>query len=42
VGIRLFDSEASTLRSRLVQTGEKLTLLPKKVRHKTMIPDDDF
>ena len=42
VGIRLFDSEGSTLSRHLRQTDETLTLLPKKIHHKTMIPDDEF
>jgi DNA-binding XRE family transcriptional regulator len=42
VGIKLFDAEAATLRARLTQTEEKLTLLPKKMRHTTLPPDDDF
>jgi transcriptional regulator with XRE-family HTH domain len=42
VGIKLFDSEEATLRRHLAQADEKLTLLPRKVRHKTMLPDDDF
>jgi DNA-binding XRE family transcriptional regulator len=42
VGIKLFDAEAATLRGRLAQTEETLTLLPKKVRTTTLLPDDDF
>lgn len=42
VGIRLFDSDESTLSVHLQQTREKLTLLPKSVRKKIKTVRDDF
>ncbi|MBU0832325.1 MAG: helix-turn-helix domain-containing protein [Alphaproteobacteria bacterium] len=43
VGIRLFDyDERNTLKERMTHLDEKLTLLPKSVRHNVKDVDDDF
>ncbi len=43
VGIRLFDyDERNTLKERMTHLDEKLTLLPKSVRHSVKDVDDDF
>jgi transcriptional regulator with XRE-family HTH domain len=43
VGVRLFDyDERITLKERITQLDEKLTLLPKSVRHSVKDVDDDF
>jgi len=42
VGVKLFDTDESTLTKYLHQTREKLTLLPKSVRKKTKEVCDDF
>ena len=42
VGVRLFDADANSLSKQLRSTEEKLTLLPKSVRPKQKIVDDDF
>ncbi|SIQ89068.1 DNA-binding transcriptional regulator, XRE-family HTH domain [Rhizobium sp. RU33A] len=43
VGIRLFDhDERNTLKARMTYLDEKLTLLPKSVRHSVKDVDDDF
>ena len=42
VGISLFDAGASRLSSHIKQVEEKLTLLPKAIRKKTRVIDDDF
>ena len=42
VGIKLFDAEATTLTRHIRQTEDKLTLLPKSVRKKVKVVDDDF
>jgi transcriptional regulator with XRE-family HTH domain len=42
VGVKLFDSEATTLTQHIRQTEDKLTLLPKSVRKKAKVVDDDF
>lgn len=42
VGVKLFDTEATTLTKHIRQTEDKLTLLPKSVRKKAKIADDDF
>ncbi len=42
VGVKLFDAEASTLTRHIRQTEDKLALLPKSVRKKVKVADDDF
>lgn len=42
VGVKLFDVEATTLTKHVRQTEEKLALLPKSVRKKAKVIDDDF
>jgi transcriptional regulator with XRE-family HTH domain len=42
VGIKLFDAEATTLTQHRRQTEDKLALLPKSVRKKTNVADDEF
>lgn len=42
VGIKLFDAEATTLTKHIRQTEDKLALLPKSVRKKVRVADDDF
>lgn len=42
LGIKLFDADASSLSRHIHQTGDKLALLPKSVRKKTKVADDDF
>ncbi|EKF59881.1 XRE family transcriptional regulator [Agrobacterium albertimagni AOL15] len=43
VGVRLFDyDERNTLKERITQLDEKLTLLPKSVRHSVEDIDDAF
>jgi transcriptional regulator with XRE-family HTH domain len=42
VGVKLFDAEATTLTKHIRQTEEKLGLLPKSVRKKVKVADDDF
>jgi len=42
VGIKLFDAEGTTLTKYIRETEDKLTLLPKSVRHKMRVIDDDF
>ncbi len=42
VGVKLFDVEATTLTKHIRQTEEKLALLPKSVRKKAKVIDDDF
>ncbi|OQW72958.1 MAG: transcriptional regulator [Proteobacteria bacterium ST_bin11] len=42
VGIKLFDTEATTLTHHIRQMEDKLALLPKSVRKKAEIVDDDF
>jgi len=42
VGIKLFDAEATTLTKHIRQTEDKLALLPKSVRKKVKVADDDF
>jgi DNA-binding XRE family transcriptional regulator len=42
VGVRLFDHDERTLRMQTAHLNEKLTLLPKSVRHKAKEFDDDF
>ena len=42
VGVKLFDADESTLMRYLRQSKEKLTLLPKSVRHKKKVLRDDF
>ena len=42
VGVKLFDAEATTLTKHIRQTEDKLALLPKSVRRKVKVADDDF
>ena len=42
VGIKLFDSERSTLASHLARTDDKLAVLPSAVRKSRKTVDDDF
>jgi transcriptional regulator with XRE-family HTH domain len=42
VGVRLFDADAATLTQYIRQTEDKLALLPKSVRNKARVADDDF
>jgi hypothetical protein len=42
VGIKLFDSERSTLASHLARTEDKLAVLPSAVRKSRKTVDDDF
>jgi transcriptional regulator with XRE-family HTH domain len=42
VGVKLFDTEATTLTQHIRQTEDKLSLLPKSVRKKVKAVDDDF
>jgi len=40
--IRLFDAEPTVLSRYVGQTRETLALLPKSIRHRTTVVDDDF
>jgi transcriptional regulator with XRE-family HTH domain len=42
VGVKLFDAEATTLTRHIRETKDKLALLPKSVRKKAKVVDDDF
>lgn len=42
VGVKLFDTEATTLTQHIRQAEDKLALLPKSVRKKVKVADDDF
>ena len=42
VGVKLFDPEATMLTKHIRQTEDKLALLPKSIRKKTKVVDDDF
>ena len=42
VGVKLFDAEATTLTRLIRQSEDKLALLPKSVRKKVRVADDDF
>jgi transcriptional regulator with XRE-family HTH domain len=42
LGVKLFDAPETTLTTQLRQTEEKLALLPKSVRQKTRVVNDDF
>lgn len=42
VGVKLFDAEATALTKHIRQTEDKLALLPKSVRKKVKVADDDF
>lgn len=42
VGVKLFDAEATTLTKHIRQAEDKLALLPKSVRKKVKVADDDF
>lgn len=42
VGVKLFDAESTSLNKYILQTQEKLALLPQKTRKSTKVVDDDF
>ena len=42
VGVALFEADETSLARHLRQTEDKLALLPKTVRKKTKVVDDDF
>ena len=42
VGVRLFDMDERGLSMQIARLDEKLTLLPKSVRHREKDVDDDF
>ena len=42
VGVVLFDPERSTLAAQMARTDDKLALLPRAVRPRSMSVDDDF
>ena len=42
LGVKLFDADATTLTKHIRQTDDRLTLLPKSVRKKVKVADDDF
>lgn len=42
VGVKLFDVEATTLTKHIRQVEDKLAVLPKSVRKKAKVVDDDF
>ena len=42
VGVKLFEAEKTTLANHIRHTEEKLVLLPKSIRKKTKVVDDDF
>lgn len=42
VGVKLFDSEETSLRRQIRQVEDKLTLLPKSIRKQIGVVDDDF
>ena len=42
VGVKIFDADATTLTRHIRQTEDKLALLPKSVRKKVTVADDDF
>ncbi len=42
VGVKLFDAEATTLTKHIRQTEDKLALLPKSVRKRVKVADDEF
>lgn len=42
VGVKLFDTDDTTLSKYIRETDDKLTLLPKSIRMKTRTVDDDF
>jgi transcriptional regulator with XRE-family HTH domain len=42
LGVKLFDAEATTITKHIRQTEDKLVLLPKAVRKKVKVADDDF
>lgn len=42
LGIKLFDEEETALSKHIRLNEDKLTLLPKSIRHKTRVIDDDF
>ena len=41
-GVKLFDSEASSLTRHLARAENTLALLPRRIRHKDIIIDDEF
>jgi len=42
LGVKLFDAEETTLSRHIRHNEDRLTLLPKSIRHKTRVIDDDF
>jgi len=42
VGVHLFEADESTLKKYILQTEEKLSLLPKTVRKAAKVVNDDF
>jgi len=42
VGVKLFDADATSLTQYIRQAEDKLALLPKSVRRKVKVADDDF
>lgn len=42
VGVQLFEADENTLSTHLNQTKDKLALLPKSVRKKSRVANDDF
>ena len=42
VGVKLFDADETSIAKHIRQTEDKLALLPKSVRQKTRVVDDDF
>lgn len=42
VGVKLFDADENSLTRHMRQTEDRLVLLPKSVRKKTKVVDDDF
>ena len=42
VGVKLFDADETTLTKHLIQTKDKLALLPKSIRRKPTLARDDF
>jgi transcriptional regulator with XRE-family HTH domain len=42
IGVRLFEYDERTLQMNTARLNEKLTLLPKRVRHTVKEVDDDF
>jgi transcriptional regulator with XRE-family HTH domain len=42
VGVKLFDSESTSLNKYILETNAKLSLLPQKARKAVKVIDDDF